>query len=50
MNYVHNTGLIVDGPVIGTVDGLSREKNTRHYYNKMPVPIRVSVTSKTLDC
>ena len=61
MNYVHN-GLVVgdvvdgavdgvvDGAVVGTVGGISRETNTRHYYNKMPVPIRVSVTSKTLDC
>ena len=60
MNYVHN-GLIVgdvvdgavdgvvDGAVVGTVGGISRETNTRHYFNKMPVPIRVSVTSKTWD-
>ena len=39
MNYVHNAGLIVDGvkivdvAVIGTVDGIPRETNTRHYYN-----------------
>ena len=60
MNYVHNAGPIVgavdgvvDGPVGGavggTVGGISRKTNTRHYFNKMSVPIRVSITSKTWD-
>ena len=40
---------VVDGAVVGTVGGISRETNTRHYFNKMSVPIRVSVTSKTWD-